>query len=148
MPDHLKLALERLVLSTAMVVNIANELTEVARAVARATVRQHDDAETGGRAAVALADVEASAARVRDLATNALKAAYPHTTSTEHLEPADRTARTAPSEFVISSATVEHRGGFDVLHLWNRGGYAGELIVGHRDGMTIANKLGLFLKPG
>lgn len=49
----------------------------------------------------------------------------------------------SPSTYVASSATVEPRGAHDIVHVWSRGGLAGQLIVGEGDGARLAEALGL-----
>jgi hypothetical protein len=52
-----------------------------------------------------------------------------------------------PSEHLISSATVTHVGGFDVVRLWNRGALAGELTLAAGDGIRLALRLELDSDP-
>lgn len=49
----------------------------------------------------------------------------------------------SPSESIISSAIVSRVGGHDVVKLWSRGGFSGELTVSAGDGRVIVEKLGL-----
>lgn len=50
---------------------------------------------------------------------------------------------TSPTMYLVSSVKVERRGGHDHVQLWNRGGFAGELVLLAGDGAALASRLNL-----